>query len=63
MSFVKLFYMILLSIAFISCGENAGDKIDFTLNTNATNNKISINNINFKLVSENSTPQPITFSV
>lgn len=44
MSFVKLFYMILLSIAFISCGENAGDKIDFTLNTNATNNKISIDN-------------------
>ena len=40
MTLVKYFYITLLSIAFVSCGNNPSSKIDFTINTNAVNNKI-----------------------
>lgn len=41
MTLVKYFYINLLSFAFVSCGNNPSSKIDFTINTNAVNNKIS----------------------
>ena len=41
MTLVKYFYITLLSFAFVSCGNNPSSKIDFTINTNAVNNKIS----------------------
>ena len=48
MTFVKIFYITLLSIAFVSCGNNPSSKIDFTINTNAVNNTI-LNNETLKL--------------
>ena len=44
MNLVKFFFINLLSIVFVSCGNNPSGKIDFTINTNAVNNKISNDN-------------------
>ena len=44
MTLVKFFYITLLSIAFVSCGNDPSGKIDFTIITNAVNNKICNDN-------------------
>lgn len=52
MTLVKFFYITLLSLAFVSCGNNPNNKIDFLIKTNAVNNKISNAN-NLELSVEN----------